>query len=209
MKTLIFDFDGTLADSFELVMDIAYDLTGIERRSKKEVARLRKLPLLKAAVELHIPLMQAPRLLFKGRQIMSERIDEVHPFSGIPETLSKLHAAGYHLLVISSNSEKNVRTFLRAHDLESFFDGVYGNVALFNKAGSLRKVIKRNRLQTEDCFYIGDEVRDIVAATSAKVEPIAVSWGYQAPEALRKYHPYALLKEPNELLKLFPAGLKN
>lgn len=203
MKTLIFDFDGTLADSFELVMDIAYELTGVERLSKKEEARLRKLPLLKAAREVRVPMRQVPRLLIKGRQMMLERINEVHPFKGIPEVLHALHAADYHLLVISSNSEKNVRTFLRTHKLESFFDGVYGSASLFNKAGSLRKVLKRNRLQAADCFYIGDEVRDVVAATRASIEPVAVAWGYQAPEALAKYHPYALLKEPSELLKLF------
>ena len=43
MKTLIFDFDGTLADSFELVLDIAYELTGLPRQSDVEVTRLRQL----------------------------------------------------------------------------------------------------------------------------------------------------------------------
>lgn len=205
-KTLIFDFDGTLADSFELVMEITYELTGIKPPSEEEVARLRKLPLLKAAAVLHIPLRRAPRLLLKGRQMMLERIHEVHPFPGIPETLKQLHAQGYHLLVISSNSEKNVRTFLRTHKLESFFDGVYGNASIFNKTGSLRRVMKRNQLQPEDCFYVGDEVRDIVAATKAKMEPVAVAWGYQAPEALAKHHPFALVREPQELLKLLPAA---
>lgn len=205
-KTLIFDFDGTLADSFELVMEIAYELTGIKPPTEAEVERLRKLPLLKAASAMHIPLRRAPRLLLKGRQMMSERIQEVHPFPGIPETLKELHARGYHLLVISSNSEKNVRMFLRTHKLESFFDGVYGNASIFNKTGSLRRVMKRNRLQPQDCFYVGDEVRDVVAATRAGMEPIAVAWGYQAPEALAKHHPFALVNEPKEFLKLLPAA---
>jgi phosphoglycolate phosphatase-like HAD superfamily hydrolase len=172
MKTLIFDFDGTLADSFELVIEIAYELTGMPRQSDDEVNRLRHLPLLKAVREMHIPLRLAPRFLVKGRQKMLERIHEVHPFPGIPEVLKELHANGYHLLVTSSNSEHNVRAFLRTNELESYFDGVYGGASLFNKASSLKKVIKRNKLDAGDCFYVGDEVRDIVAATKVGMEPV-------------------------------------
>lgn len=200
MKTLIFDFDGTLADSFELVIDIVYDLTGIPRQNEAEVARLRKLPLLKAAREMKIPLSRAPGLLLRGRQMMHERIHEVHPFPGIPEVLQELHEAGYHMLVISSNSEQNVRTFLRANDLESYFDGVYGGASVISKAGALKRVMRRNRIDAANCYYVGDEVRDIVAATKAGIEPIAVTWGYQAPEALAEYHPYALINDPAELL---------
>lgn len=200
MKTLIFDFDGTLADSFELVIDIVYDLTGIPRQNETEVARLRKLPLLKAAREMKIPLSRAPGLLLRGRQMMHERIHEVHPFPGIPEVIKELHEAGYHMLVMSSNSEQNVRTFLRANDLESYFDGVYGGASVISKAGALKRVMRRNRLVAANCYYVGDEVRDIVAATKAGIEPIAVTWGYQAPEALAEYHPYALVNDPAELL---------
>lgn len=206
MKTLIFDFDGTIADSFELVLDIAYELTGVPRLSEQEVARLRRLPLLKAAREMKIPLSRAPNLLLKGAQMMQERIHEVHPFSGVPEVLRALHDAGYHMLVISSNSEQNVRTFLRANNLESYFDGVYGNASILSKAGALRKVIRRNRLDQKNTYYIGDEVRDIVAATKAGIEPVAVGWGYQAPEALAEHHPYVLISEPAELLRIFPSN---
>ena len=111
MKTLIFDFDGIIADSFELTLEIAYELTELPRQTDAEVERLRKLPLLKAVRALHIPFGQLAPLIVTGRQKMLERIHEVHPFPGISEVLYELHSAGYHLLVISSNSEKNVRSF--------------------------------------------------------------------------------------------------
>lgn len=202
-KTLIFDFDGTIADSFELVMEIVYELTNIPRQNAQDVARLRKLPLLKAMGEMKIPLARVPGLLIKGRQMMHEHIQEVHPFPGLPGTLQKLQEAGYHMLVMSSNSEQNVRTFLRAHDLERFFDGVYGGASVFSKVGALRKVMRRNRLEPANCYYIGDEVRDIVAATKAGIDPVAVTWGYQAPEALVEHHPYAIAEKPADLLAIF------
>ena len=203
MKTLVFDFDGTLADSFELVVDIAHELTGIARKSDEEIAHLRHLPLLKAARELGISYRKLPRMMIQGRQMMLERIEEVHPFKGIPDVLKKLYERGYHMLVISSNSEKNVRTFLRANNLESFFDGVYGNASLINKAQVLRKVLKRNKLAAAECYYIGDEVRDIVAASKVGMLPVSVKWGYQAPDALAAQHPVALVDAPRDLLQLF------
>jgi phosphoglycolate phosphatase len=203
MKTLIFDFDGTIADSFELAFEIASGLTDTAHVDEAELDRLKHLPLLKVVAELKVPLHRLPRLVIRGRQMMHERIDEVHPFPGIPEALSALHAdPDNHLLVISSNSEQNVRTFLRANNLESYFDGVYGGASLINKASALKRVIRRNRIDKTNCYYIGDEVRDIIAATKVHITPIAVTWGYQAVEALAKHHPAALANDPPELLEV-------
>jgi phosphoglycolate phosphatase len=205
MKTLIFDFDGTLADSFELAVEIAKEIGVVGEVSKAEINNLRGLPPAKIIRELGIPLTRLPRLVVKGRQLMHGRIGEVHPFKDIPYVVEKLHAAGYQLLVISSNSEQNVRTFLRANGIEPYFDSVQG-VGLFNKAASLRRVLRRLDIQAADCFYIGDEVRDVLAATKARIEPVAVTWGYQAAAALEKYHPFALARKPQDLLAIFGTG---
>lgn len=203
MSTLIFDFDGTIGNSFELVMEIAYELTGIAPLTVEEIARLRHLPIMKAVRELGIPLRHAPRLVLHGRQMMQERMHEVHPFAGVSEALQQLHEEGHHLLIITSNSEQNVRAFLRANQLESYFDGVYGGVGLLSKASAIKKVLRQNKLQPEACFYIGDEVRDIAAAKKVHLRPISVAWGYQAAEALAAHSPYALLMTPGELVSLF------
>jgi phosphoglycolate phosphatase len=202
MKTLIFDFDGTLADSFELALEIARDLGIVGEMNREEIDRFRGMPPAKIIRELHIPLSRLPRLIVKGRQVMHQRIAEVHPFTDITHVIQELHAQ-YKLLVMSSNSEQNVRAFLRTNNIETCFDGVYGGVGLFNKAASLRKVLRRTKLAPADCFYIGDEVRDVVAATKVRIEPVAVTWGYQAAAALEKYHPYALAKKPRDLLAIF------
>jgi phosphoglycolate phosphatase-like HAD superfamily hydrolase len=204
VKTIIFDFDGTIADSFELMLEIAEEIAGVERPSDEVIEYYKQFPLTKVVRELHIPITRIPRLILKGRQKMHERIHEVHPFKGMPEVLEKLHDhKDYHLLLMSSNSEQNVRTFLRENDLERFFDSVVGNVGVFNKAAALKKTIRHNRLDAKNCFYVGDEVRDVVGASKAGVEPIAVSWGYQARDALAKYHPFALVDKPHDLLAVF------
>ena len=206
MKTIIFDFDGTLADSFELALEVAHDLTGTQRLSGQEVARLRRLPIRKVVRELGIPLRRLPRLVLQGRQRMSERMHEVHPFDGINGVVAALYEQGHHLLVMSSNSEQNVRAFLRANDMEQYFSGVYGGIGLLDKAGAIKKVVRRNKINRDICYYVGDEMRDVEAAKKANVRAVAVGWGYQDPDVLAEHEPFALVQKPAELQKLFGAA---
>lgn len=205
MKTLIFDFDGTLADSFELVVDIAHEVLQIPRVSEERLEAFRHMSTLKIAKELHISFARAPHLLLKGRQLMQERIGDVKTFPGIPETLGQLHKVGYQLIVMSSNSEQNVRTFLKHNDLDKYFDAVYGGVGLLNKAAALRKTIKRNGYNFGECYYIGDEVRDVIASKKVGIKCVAVLWGYQSAKALEQQKPLALASKPSELLEIFRA----
>jgi phosphoglycolate phosphatase len=202
MKTLIFDMDGTLADSIEVALDVAHDITGLPRLSDEEIARLRKMPPLKILRELKIPLHQIPKLASEFRRRMHERIEEVKPCRGVPTALKKLDQQDCHMLVMSSNSEKNVRSFLRTNHLEHYFSGVYGGVGLFGKSAALKRVMRRNKLTPKACYYIGDEVRDITSAKKAGVPVVVVSWGFQDAETLRQHNPDKVLAKPAELLNL-------
>lgn len=204
MKHLIFDFDGTLADSFSLILDIAYELTGAEKLPQKDIERLRQLPLTGAVRELHIPFYRLPRLLLQGRQLMHQRLAEVKSFSNMPEVLQELHDRQYTLVVMSSNSKKNVRKFLQANGLDHLFTAVYGSASVINKAYALKSVFRKHNLVASDCFYIGDEIRDMVAANYMHVPAVAVTWGFQAPQALRATKPFAVAEKPQDLLKIFP-----
>lgn len=194
--------DGTLADSIEVALDVAHDITGLPRLSDDEINRLRKMPPLKVLRELKIPLHQLPKLASEFRRRMHERIDEVKPCRGVPTVLKKLDQEDCHMLVMSSNSEKNVRSFLRTNHLEHYFGGVYGGVGLFGKSAALKRVMRRNRLNAKNCYYIGDEVRDIASAKKVGVPVVAVSWGFQDPETLSVHNPDKILAKPAELLNL-------
>jgi phosphoglycolate phosphatase len=203
MSSLIFDFDGTIADSFDVAQSIFYELTGHEPITDPDViAHLRTLPLLKAAREMHISPTLLPRLLIKGRALMHQRIDKVKSFPGMAQVLHELHSDN-DIFIMSSNSQPNVESFVREHKLEECFDGIYGGIGLFSKARALRKVIRHNKLDSKDCFYIGDEVRDINAAKRARVQGVGVAWGYNDVIALKNEKPYAVVKNPEELLSLF------
>lgn len=202
MHTLLFDFDGTIADSFGVVVDIFYELTGHEQVDQDEVKRLRQLPLLKVVRALHISPLQVPGLVMRGRKMMHDRLDEIPVFKGVPEMLQELQNSGHQMYMMSSNSQQNVRRFLRTHDLDQYFSGVYGGVGLFGKANALRHIMRQNGLKPEDCSYVGDEARDVEGAKKAGVQSIAVGWGYNDAQLLSSHEPDALVMRPAEILTI-------
>lgn len=201
MRTLLFDFDGTLADSFGVVVEIFYELTDHPRIEDPElVAYLRKQPIMVVAKELHITPMQVPRLLVKGRKMMGERMDSVQLFDGMDEALRQLHEKGYDMKIMSSNSAYNINQFLRANHIADYFSKVYGGVGLLTKAAAIKKVLRQNGLHPEECIYIGDEARDVDGAKKAGLACVSVSWGYNDEVLLRSRKPNALISDPEELV---------
>jgi len=203
--TIIFDFDGTIANSFEVVLELFYELTGHERFTPERITELRRTPVRKVIKELGIPLRQAPRLLVQGRTLMRQRMHEVRVIPGLHEALAALRRDGWQLMVVSSNSHQNVEAYLEEHKLREYFDQIYGGVGLFSKTQSLRKVIRQNRLGRDACFYVGDEIRDVQAANKAHVRCVSVGWGYNDASILRTEKPFALAETPADLIKIFAA----
>lgn len=201
-KTLIFDFDGTIADSFGVIVEIFEQLTGRENPIEDaEMAHLRGLSVAEVAHRLKVPLWKAPIFLFRGRSLMQERLAEIQPFTGIAQALESLVANHHKIYIISSNSSLNIHRFLRANNLSHLITTVYGGANLFGKGKLLAKLLARHDLKPEDCVYIGDETRDIEAAREVKVACIAVAWGFADTGALEKKQPLVLVESPAELVK--------
>jgi phosphoglycolate phosphatase len=200
MATLIFDFDGTIADSLPVIMKIFGELTHTPPISDTELARLRRLPLHDLAHELHVSKWRMPLLLWRGRRAMKRHMGEVGIFDGIAEVIAQLHGKGHTLMVMSSNETDTIRTFLKRHKLDTYFMQIHGGVGLFAKSKALKKIIHENKINREECYYIGDEVRDIEAGLSARIKQVAVTWGYNDEQVLKVYYPTAIVSSPKQLL---------
>jgi HAD superfamily hydrolase (TIGR01549 family) len=202
MATIIFDFDGTIADSFDFVADFLADEADGQTLSEAQKQALRGRSMFAMARQLGHARWRLLRLLFKGRKRMSEAIGQIKPFAGMPEVIEKLHAEGHELFILSSNSMPNVRAFLHEHELHTYFLEIYGSVGLFGKASALRHLLKEQRLEKADAVYVGDEVRDVQAARSINLRVIAVSWGFARLGGLEAHEPTALAKDPADLMKI-------
>ena len=202
MSAIIFDFDGTIANSFDYVLDFLTDQAHTARLEGTERQELRGLSMVAMARSLGHSRWRLPMLFVRGKRIMTRAINEVQPFDGMPEVIRKLHAEGHELFVLSSNNLVNVHKFLHEHELHEYFLEIYGGVGMFGKASALRRLLKEQQLALEDSLYIGDELRDIEAAQSIRMHIIGVLWGFAKPHDLRALKPTAVAEVPTDIIKI-------
>lgn len=204
--TIIFDFDGTIADSLALIIEIFHTLVpGHDDASDEQIEALRNLSVRHIADAIGVPMWKVPFLVWRGRKIMRGRLDEVMVFPGLPEVFEKLRSNGYPLHIVSSNSTENVQTYISKQGLTDSFKSITGGVGLFGKKRAIQKLCKTYNTPLDRVWYVGDEVRDVVAAKKAGVRVVAVGWGFNHPNILSETGPDALVMTPAELLKTITA----
>jgi phosphoglycolate phosphatase len=208
--TAIFDFDGTIADSMELAL-AEYNRLAPRFRTKSvdrnDLARLRTMKARAAMREHGVSFWKLPFLVSSMRAAMHEHVHGLKPIEGVAEVLRALAASGCRCSILSTNSSANIARFLSQHQLE-LFEHVLGGSSLFGKARALKRLIRRAQLDASRVYYIGDEARDVDAATAAGVRSIAVSWGYADRAALASHSPTHIADQPVDLLRLLmPAAI--
>ena len=190
-QLIIFDFDGTLADSAHWMIRTFNDIAGqfgLRRSTEEEIDMLRGRSNAEIVRHMGVPLWKIPRIASEMRKRVAADIDQIKLFPGVDEMLRVLQEAGVHLAIVSSNSEANVRRVLGATNA-SRINTYDCEAAMFGKARKLRAVMRRAGIAPEMTLYVGDETRDIEAAREVHVDAAAVTWGYAKREILAEFAP--------------------
>lgn len=204
-KTIIFDFDGTIADTMKLGVEISNELS--ERYGYKKIHNEDDLNFYRnqttqdALKAIGISLVKLPFVARSFRLNLSKRIHKLRPIDGIGDVLSEL-SKKYTLGLVTSNSGKNIDIFLKQHLLDSYFQFRATGIQLFNKSSSIKSIVRKHRLDKDSVIVIGDETRDIEAARKCKLRIVSVSWGFHTSDLLQKHAPDQLINSPNDLLTL-------
>lgn len=200
-KTILFDFDGTIADSLHRLLEISNSFAeqyGYRKVNMEDIPYYRTKSTLETFRELKVPLLKVPMIAKKVKRAFQEEAHLSRPYAGMVPVLPALQY-DYSLGILTSNTEKNVRKFLQHHGL-CYFDFIYTSSNLFGKSRILGRILRENSLRLEETIYVGDEMRDIEAARQLNMEMVAVSWGAHSAETLARLRPTHLIHQPEELL---------
>lgn len=203
MKHVIFDFDGTIADSEHValgIMNTISDRHGYRHLELEEIDRLRRMPIRERFKQLGMPVRKLPGWAKEYNELFEEAVLKVAPFPGMQDLLASLHAQGFAISILSSNAEDNIRRFLAQYGLDYIKD-VRCSHRVFSKDRMIKRLIRQERLRAEDVIYVGDEHRDVVACKKAGVKVIWVSWGFDGLEAVEPENPDFMADVPADIFK--------
>lgn len=201
---LIFDFDGTIADTFHTIVNISNRLADEFKFNKltPEAAERMKDNTLKETIrQLNVPLLKIPLIVARAKDELLKEIAAIKPVAGLAEILIDLNRLGIPMGILTSNSSQNVGQFLKNHRLD-LFAFVTTSSKIWSKNLNLKKIIESHDLDIADVIYIGDEARDIDAARQLGIKAAAVTWGYNSAKTLEAHKPDYLIHSPGELLRL-------
>ena len=206
-ELVIFDFDGTLADSAAWMMRAVNPMArryGFKTVSDEEIEMLRGRSTREVIRYLGVSPWKLPLIARAGKKLMAA---DAHTIPLFPETarmLRTLHDSGVKIAVVSSNSEAVIRRVLGTElgDLISLYAC---GASLFGKARKFKQVTSKG-VSRDKVICIGDETRDIEAARAVGLDCGAVGWGYAKPAILAQHGPTVSFASMSEIISYVGAS---
>lgn len=188
---LVFDFDGTIADSLAVSVDIANEIGphfGLPSIDESQLQQLKGLSLREFLQEANLHWSQVPELAIRARAAFKKHLNRVEPIAGMPELIESLAQQSCPMHILTSNTRSNVQAFLKKHDIQGF-GRIISPRNIHGKGASLKKLCTQFGYTPDQALMIGDELRDIQAAQQAAVPVVAVTWGLNSESLLRSTKP--------------------
>ncbi len=190
-KLVIFDFDGTIADTFPWVVEnLSYLAKKYHLRepSRSEIEHFRGFNMTEVIKQLKVPAWKVPLITTDIQNRMHKQIDKISLFKGIPDMFRSLHKHDITVGIASSNSKQNIEKVI-GPEISKMIDFFDCGISLNGKDKKLTKILSGSGVAVENSLYVGDEVRDIEATKRINMPFGAVSWGYAKVEALQALGP--------------------
>lgn len=195
---IVFDFDGTLANTLDAIREVATEEVG--EISDEDFEAMRNEGVKGVIKRYNIPLWELPIVISRFSSKLRKR-DDVDLFPQIVELIETL-SKSFKLGILSSNSEDNIKQTIGRHGITNKFAFIYSQSSLFGKDMVMRKMCKKHKINASEIIYVGDEDRDIIACKKVNIKCIAVTYGFNSKERLIKSEPDYTADSPMEILDI-------
>lgn len=204
IKLAIFDFDGTLADSFPFFTSVFNQLAKEHRFEEIDFSNacaFRGYTARQMMRHVGMPQWKLPMVARSFMSLMKANCHDVPLFDGIGAMLRELDRDGVRLAIVTSNSCENVSAVLGKENL-ALIRHMESGVSIFGKASRIARVLSKSGIAGRDALYIGDQVSDLEAARKAGVPFGAVAWGYASIESLLEHRPEHVFRSIDDLRRI-------
>ena len=202
LKAALFDFDGTLVDTTDLIYQSMRHAAGevLGREVSREILMANVGQPLPRQMEL-LSAEHAEALLNSYRLHNEENHDAlIKEFPGVEDSLARLRSAGVRVVVATSKRRFSVDMALKI--FPGLGDVVDQWVTMEDTAQHkphpeplLKGLELLGNVPKEEATYVGDSPFDVAAAKAAGVKSVAVSWGAFSEETLRTAEPDHLVPD--------------
>ena len=202
---IVLDFDGVLADTLEIMLQIAErvtvdlgypcqpgaaDLEVLERMEFSELGRQLGLP--EARVEDFV------QGSFEGFAALDSPLPI---FAGMDSAVQAL-ARDHRIAIVTGNTRRAVDQFLKTHGLEACVEMVLTDEDPGDRSEKLKRILATMGEGVDWRFLVGDAVSDVRAAHANGLTSVGVAWGHQSETRLREAGVDYLARTPEELVEV-------
>lgn len=206
-KALLFDLDGTLLDTNELIIESFLHVLGETfpgKYSREHVLPFLGPPLYETFDGIDPTLTET--LTASYRKWNLERHDQmVVPFEGVVDTLRQLKQDGYKMAIVSTKRREMIDRGLQLMECATLFDTIVGFEDVTHTKPDpepIQIALQRIGANKEDALMIGDNFHDIVGGQRAGVDTAAVAWSIKGEAHLATYNPTYMLHQMSDLLDI-------
>jgi len=207
IRGIVFDFDGTIVDSMQMVFSALND--ALKKRNLPTIeiellGRMAGLPVIDIiSSKAHITEAAAKEVekdVFKTYTSFCRTSCQLLPH--VESTLKTLKSKKIKLGLFTTTPTKPLMAVEKKFSLKDYFDIMIAKEDAENKPSpeGLNKIVKEFGIRKDECLYVGDSPIDILTGKAAGIKAIAVTTGIATLQQLKETNPDGIISDLEKLL---------
>ncbi|MFD1038848.1 pyrophosphatase PpaX [Virgibacillus byunsanensis] len=206
IRTILFDLDGTLIDTNELIIaSFVHTFQHYGKEFTREEIIEFNGPPLRETFENTYPDQVEEMIETYREHNLYHHDNYVKLFPNVVETLERLKSENIQLGIVTTKMRKTAEKGLKATGIEHFFDLIIALDDVVHAKPHPEPVLKAMEqfdAHPKTTLMVGDNPHDIKSGINAGVQTAAVAWTFKGKERLQAYNPTYMLNDMEDLLKI-------
>ncbi|MCH5229472.1 MAG: HAD family hydrolase [Muribaculaceae bacterium] len=217
IRNIIFDFDGTLADTSKLIvatMQKTIKGMGLPFRNEDQIRATIGIRLDEIPNKLWPSLKGISKSFVEDYKKNFEELKDyisIEPFPEVKETLKKFKDEGYQMAVATSRSQRSVKELIEKLGIKDYFSYLLGGDDVSKgkpEPESIYKILSDQDWNYNETIMVGDMSVDILMGKKAGIRTCGVTYGNGKESELKETGADFVIADFRDLIKILKDNLK-